>query len=52
MSSLAILPRGAASDGRAESAVKRAKTMIRKALHQGGKDSKWWWPWAARYVNE
>ena len=39
------------SNGRAEATVKKTKTMIRKALHHGGKDAKWW-PWAARYVNE
>ena len=25
--------------------------MVRKALHHGGEDSKWW-PWAVRYCNE
>ena len=30
------------SNGRAEVAVKVVKNMVRKALHHGGEDSKWW----------
>ena len=39
------------ANGRAESTVKRVKTMVRKALHQAEKDARWW-PWATRYINE
>ena len=39
------------SNGRAEVSVKVTKTMVRKALSQGGVGSKWW-PWALRYTNE